>query len=142
MAPNRKMDVELKAEWVKRLRSGEIKQGKNVLHRVEDGTQCCLGVLCEIAFERGVVDRRIKSRNGSVSDGLVYNYGPKGTEPDNGVYSLPDTTWSDLRLPPVVTEWARVDPRGVHNLSEPSLANMNDNGGTFVEIAEVIEWEF
>lgn len=37
----------VRAEWVKRLRSGEYKQGMAAL-RTEDDRFCCLGVLCDL----------------------------------------------------------------------------------------------
>jgi hypothetical protein len=40
------MDAELKQKWVTALRSGEFKQGRGALE--EDGTFCCLGVLCRV----------------------------------------------------------------------------------------------
>jgi hypothetical protein len=36
-------------DWVAKLRSGTIKQGKTKLHRVEENKMCCLGVACLIA---------------------------------------------------------------------------------------------
>ena len=39
----------LKAEWVKRLRSGEYKQARGVLHSSLTDGHCCIGVLAEIA---------------------------------------------------------------------------------------------
>jgi hypothetical protein len=47
------MDAQLKAKWVKALRSGKYRQGKQVLLN-EDGEErsyCCLGVLCAVAFK-------------------------------------------------------------------------------------------
>lgn len=43
------MDKELKAKWVAALLGGEYAQGKGQLYKPEDGTYCCLGVLCEVA---------------------------------------------------------------------------------------------
>lgn len=43
------MDTELKAKWVKALRSGEFTQGVGKFER--DGKYCCLGVLCVVAGE-------------------------------------------------------------------------------------------
>ena len=43
------MNKEIKAEWVKALRSGEYKQGGGALHRGDHF--CCLGVLCDIAID-------------------------------------------------------------------------------------------
>jgi hypothetical protein len=42
----KKMDAELKAKWVKALRSGEYKQAYRSLK--EGDGYCCLGVLCAI----------------------------------------------------------------------------------------------
>lgn len=39
------MNTELKAEWLRRLRSGEYKQDKNYLRT--DSGYCCLGVLAD-----------------------------------------------------------------------------------------------
>jgi hypothetical protein len=36
-----------KEKWIRALRSGKFKQGKQRL-RADDGGYCCLGVLCEI----------------------------------------------------------------------------------------------
>jgi len=44
-----KMDAELKAKWVKALRSGEYKQGFSSFEK--EGRFCCLGVLCKIMNE-------------------------------------------------------------------------------------------
>lgn len=41
-----KMNKKVKAKWVKALKSGEFKQGKNTLKN--NGKYCCLGVLCEL----------------------------------------------------------------------------------------------
>jgi hypothetical protein len=40
------MDAELKAKWVKALRSGEYQQGTSALRRVDEF--CCLGVLADM----------------------------------------------------------------------------------------------
>lgn len=41
------MNPEIKQKWITALRSGEYKQGKNVL-RSNDDCYCCLGVLCDV----------------------------------------------------------------------------------------------
>ena|SRR5258708_25128969 len=43
---------ELKTRWVEALRSGKYKQGKNYLKN-DDGTMCCMGVLCDIIDPAG-----------------------------------------------------------------------------------------
>ena len=41
------MDKKLKAKWVKALRSGKYKQGREYLYA--NFSYCCLGVLCRVA---------------------------------------------------------------------------------------------
>lgn len=41
--------------WVRALRSGKYGWGKNELHPTEK-KYCCLGVLCEVAVQRGVIE--------------------------------------------------------------------------------------
>jgi hypothetical protein len=41
------MKADIKAEWIKRLRSGQYVQGREVLRNEKDEF-CCLGVLCDI----------------------------------------------------------------------------------------------
>ncbi len=43
------MNKEIKAKWLKALRSGEYKQGKERLYHA--GRHCCLGVLADIQGE-------------------------------------------------------------------------------------------
>lgn len=49
------MNPEMKTEWIERLRSGNYKQGRSMLN-AEDQF-CCLGVLCEIALDYGLVTK-------------------------------------------------------------------------------------
>lgn len=53
------MDKKVKEEWVKRLRSGEYKQGFQKLRSDDTGNYhyCCLGVLNTIAIEEGIVGK-------------------------------------------------------------------------------------
>lgn len=104
-------------KWVKALRSGAYQQGRNRLHSVQGDTYCCLGVLCAIAANEGVVEE--------TSNGTAYRYAG-------------DVNY----LPLVVQQWAGLDNR---DPSFPlcgiagSLAKMNDRGEDFSAIAEVIE---
>lgn len=47
------MDAEVKALWAAALRSGQYTQGFGALY--EGGKWCCLGVLCDLAHEAGVL---------------------------------------------------------------------------------------
>src|ERR1044072_7016718 len=63
------MDEELKAKWVKALRSGEYKQGQWKL-RTADGAHCCLGVLACVS---GI---GISDDGSTVPKGRGVGYGP------------------------------------------------------------------
>src|SRR6266496_5922598 len=65
---------ELLKEWVRRLRSGEYKQGQSylvTLRKNKKSTYCCLGVLTEMAYEKGIVAKRVKVLEPGLS---VINY--------------------------------------------------------------------
>lgn len=49
-----KMPKELKAKWVKALRSGKYKQGRGRLYNPETASFCCLGVLEHICLNGNV----------------------------------------------------------------------------------------
>lgn len=49
-----KLKHEVKEKWLKALRSGEYKQGRNTLYNPDTDQYCCLGVLCELAFQERV----------------------------------------------------------------------------------------
>lgn len=110
------MNEEIKAEWLTALRSGDYAQGNGRLRTAGDRF-CCLGVLCDIAEKRGIVD--------SVLDEGRYRYGEDGT----------------AYLPAEVAEWSGVPWQGV--LSDEwqayDLTVMNDKGVPFSMIADVIE---
>lgn len=114
------MNADVKAAWVAALRSGEYEQGHYVLHSTDDRF-CCLGVLCQLGVEAGVI------RPG-VSDGDKYAYGT-----DSSTSALPfevmawsgiDSPWGDL---PLEVERSR------------RLSTLNDNHLPFDDIADVIE---
>jgi hypothetical protein len=49
------MNEEIKARWVAALRNPEAKQIRGYLGN-PDGGRCCLGVLCDLAVEDGVIE--------------------------------------------------------------------------------------
>lgn len=110
------MNPSVKAKWLEALRSGEYEQGRNALN--ENGNYCCLGVLCDVA----------------VKSGLALEVGERGqiTEYDGLTAYLPDR----------VKRWAALydhNPRVPIGPLGTSLANLNDQGKTFSEIADLIE---
>lgn len=110
------MNQEIKQRWVEALRSNQYQQTKGFLH--DDIGFCCLGVLCDLAVQDGVIEET------SVNDGDYFCYDTEST-----------------LLPYEVVEWARLsskDPKVVNN-GETTLSTLNDNGNSFISIAEVID---
>jgi hypothetical protein len=107
---------EIKTEWLKRLRSGDITQTQGVLGRT-DGSRCCLGVLCDIAVEEKVVETRVEA----YTDTIIYD-------------SFSEVT------PLTVMTWAGMASRaGNITTKGTSLGDINDSGTSFSTIADIIE---
>jgi hypothetical protein len=122
------MKKEIAEKWVQALRSGDYKQGSDVLHNTSNNTYCCLGVLCDIYQQEG-------NKFNSVSDGSL------GVETANGFENLPATFFDDHPdvLPEVVMKWADISCSS-GSFDGSNLAALNDDDGyTFDEIATVIE---
>lgn len=114
------MNKQIKARWIKALRSGKYKQGVGVL-RTEDNKYCCLGVLCDLH---------------SKSTGTKW----KKTIDSDFPWEYLDT---DIDLPLEVREWANL-PINPDNNMAAQLSAYNDGAGnvsrkTFVGIAKLIE---
>jgi hypothetical protein len=119
------MKPEVKAAWVKALRSGDYKQGRSVLRRNDD-TYCCLGVLCELAVKAGAIAP-------GVLDQGAYVY---GNGPDHG----DSYGQSTMFLPCQVEEWSGIIDRKGHDEDVINdLIGYNDEGKDFAFIASVIE---
>lgn len=126
------MDAEIKNLWVEKLRDGTRVQGRGYL-RTEEGEQCCLDVLCEVAVEAGVLP---EPTLGTIANGeSVYMYGTSGEY---------------LTLPYEVQQWLGMveDTPSVpipdcveYFFGETtSLTELNDRHyWTFEQIADVIE---
>lgn len=126
------MNTEIKAAWVKALRSGDYEQGQHYLSYTDWGGQrrmCCLGVLCDLAVQQGVIPPPRVDHHGRDLYGVRYG--------------------SNISLPPEVMAWAGVEstegdlPTTLHNSAGATcLSGLNDTGSTFDEIADVIEEHF
>lgn len=118
------MNPEIKALWLKALRSGDFAQVQG--HLGDTKGFCCLGVLCEIAVAKGKITKELRSLNDN-EDRIVYD-----------VHSL--TTLSDK-----VQDWAELsarDPCIQYEGDCHTLSSLNDEVGlNFVQIADVIEKE-
>lgn len=135
---------QVRAEWVKALRDPDAQQTRNVLTRTSSTEDhpppgdCCLGVLCKIAVKNGIVQAKPIDGDGGY---CVVGYGV----PDEAV---PESThWSENYLPPQVQQWAGLGGMSVEvDLVAPdtaaapvTLADLNDEGFTFDQIADLIE---
>ncbi len=119
-------DPTVKAEWVKRLRSGAYKQGFGYLRNTDD-SYCCLGVLCEIAVEQGIIPEPKQY------PGMAWGY-VDTSQGDSARFGGP---------PKAVYRWAVGWPEGA-NSWRPTwvsrLIDMNDDEKkSFNQIAEYIE---
>lgn len=141
-----------KNKWIEALRSGDFKQGKSKLtskfpvmghYEEKEDFDCCLGVLCKIVGRDNGVIREDYS-DGSVFYGFMDAYGNKDTNPTTlpmGLTKFVELEDSNPRIEYAwygVPKWApHLDPAW-HN-ETTSLANLNDDGLTFDQIADMIE---
>ena len=126
------MNPEIKKEWLRRLRSGEYDQGTEYLRKegVRKDSYCCLGVLCEMAEEAGVVKAQPNRWGGTVTYESVYD----------------SFDFSHTELPDAVQAWAELDSALPVVKGGYTVAQFNDGdedagveGKTFDEIADLIE---
>lgn len=126
------MNPEVKKEWVAALRSGKYDQGMGSLKLEVSDTQlyCCLGVLCELAVEAGVIPPGERHED----------------QPKNYSYYF---LGEDEFLPSEVMTWANLDTNnGIYKPADnvwgydQALTDLNDNGKSFNELADIIENNF
>lgn len=138
------MDEKIKAEWVRRLRSGDYTQARETLIESdisEEGPvvegHCCLGVLVDYAIEAGCPSVRYQDgSNGAVVEvHRPEDYGwPEG---DGGWMEFEDGD-----LPQEVADWAGLIGTNPELPSGSPLIYLNDESGyTFEEIAKLIDEE-
>lgn len=109
--------------WLQALRSGEYKQCKRILSDGE--SYCCLGVACEIARKNGLnVHRTIVGQDETV---VVFDGNTK-------TLPLSVSNWLGFYAGDVVGTIYK----GCDNLVL-CLSKLNDEGKTFLEIADMIE---
>ena len=126
------MNRHIAKEWTARLRSGITRQTRKHLGR-NDGSRCCLGVLCDMAVEEGIIRFPRPFRPSKTQRGCLVFAGARHN------------------LPPEVRDWAQMKTnygqypgeigtgRSSTYGAQPSLALDNDAGANFNEIAETIE---
>lgn len=123
------MNQTIKERWISALLSGEYLQGHDKLHNVQTDEFCCLGVLCDLYIQD---HPDVQWEHDYESDCYVI-FGETGVLPSDVV------TWAGL---------SDVDP----NVKVPddndtgfymsSLTEMNDNGRSFDQIAQLIGEHF
>jgi hypothetical protein len=104
--------TEPQKKWVAALRSGEYSQVEGVL-KTPNG-HCCLGVACELAAQEGII-----------LPSMAYK-GEGGDDCLSGELE-------EVRL------WLGLNDALGRMNSPWSLADLNDDGKTFAEIADIIE---
>lgn len=127
------MDKKLKKEWVKALRSGDYQQGKSRLcTETKDGPKfCCLGVLCDIAFDETEAYWHRESKGGGWK---FCKDGTKRKDAQNSDSGEVASNEANRYLP----DWARKE-LGIDSETQIDLGSMNDRGVSFKELANHIE---
>jgi len=120
------MNKEIKAKWIEALKSGKYKQTKGTLKN-EQG-YCCLGVLCAIYKEETgkgeFEDLRGNKNNKAFKVGDII---------EEGVPPRPVVKWAGMK-----EANPNINQGGIYR----PLAVINDQGSTFLELAEIIEVHF
>lgn len=139
-----KMNTEIKQKWVNALRSGEYEQGSEKLYSGRG--YCCLGVLCDLySKENGLKwefrgDDVIKTEDEIVPSQLQkYDYFYFDDESE----FLPESVkeWAELSVKnPQVRVECEDDEDARFYVDE--IANVNDSGYSFTQLAEIIEDQF
>jgi hypothetical protein len=134
------MDDVVKAKWIAALRSGEYQQAKGVLNSTAG--MCCLGVLCDIYSKEHAVDWDYRIAT-------VTNIPLELEDKEIGHF-----LGSPLILTDKVIAWANVDSenpqilgikkfvtfKGEVTVKPTSLAELNDSGLSFNQIADMIQY--
>lgn len=133
------MKPEIKKLWIDALLSGEYEQGRGVLCRVDDGKKewCCLGVLTDLAIKAGIVMEITMSDSNDPNN-------PNAVFFDDTHEKLPVKVqqWSGLEtdLGEYSYEDINIDDEDI--VVDQTLAEDNDNGTTFEQLASIIESYF
>jgi hypothetical protein len=139
------MDQIIKEQWLGALQSGRYEMGRGALREEVNGKDkyCCLGVLCEIAVEEGVIPPGALKPNSVFGNRYFFGDPTAGTSED----------YDSGYLPRSVMDWAGLSHRNPkakvvgHERAfcdgTLSLADLNDSGDyTFQYIARFIGENF
>jgi hypothetical protein len=130
-----KLKPEVKQLWLEALRTGGFQQCSG---KLSDGVgYCCLGVLSELAHREGVLTREVQTITYNRRTETFVYYGAHADRTDLPC-EVADWAFEEFDATVVYWENPRVrDPR--LGVKVTSLADLNDEGFTFEEIADVIE---
>jgi hypothetical protein len=134
-----KMKPHIKAKWLEALRSGEYKQGRDCLHNTSDDTFCCLGVLTDLYQKEQTKNKKKKLKESVDSDAYTTHTVYTEVFEQNGSVIRKSENGVLLRS---VAMWAGLNdqnPDIVVNGSYRTVAELNDEGKSFKEIADLIE---
>ncbi len=132
------MNKEIKEKWINALLSGEYKQCRGKLIKVENNKRsfCCLGVLTDLAIKEGVISDEWKFNNNPKS--LSYGEYVIGQE-ENSVLIKEVMEWAGLS--DFDGTYFGTYDNGVFKPPQ-TLAVKNDTGASFKQIANIIKKEF
>jgi len=119
------MNPEVKAKWLEALRSGEYNQTKRTLR--DSHGYCCLGVLCEVYKEEHPEAEWVRDDISTKNGEMLFKSGEYSRK---GVPTQQVLDWANL---------TDANPEVKYNNADISVAELNDNGKSFLEIADIIE---
>lgn len=138
---------DIKRRWIEALLSGRYTQGQWYLvkhtsawdDQPESTQYCCLGVLCDLAAQDGVVPEYVV--HGTSSDYLPWQASQGHQLPCRAVVE-----WAATPARPALQDVDQGSPSAdwlvPGDIDGVSLHSLNDNGATFQEIARLIEDHF
>lgn len=128
-----KMNPEVKQKWIDALRSGKYEQGSEKLRTVTG--YCCLGVLCDLYAQEH--DTQWEFRGNEETNLQPMDYWYFGDQSEFLPESVMD--WAELKTPNPNVRIDVEDGDEDNWYYQDQIANVNDSGYSFNQIAEVIQ---
>jgi uncharacterized protein YeaC (DUF1315 family) len=139
-----KMNPEIKQKWISALRSGEYEQGDGKLYSGQG--YCCLGVLCDLYSKENNLKWEFRGDDTIKTEDEIV---PSQLQKCDYFYFDDESEF----LPESVKEWAELSVKNPQVRVEveecegarfyfDEIANLNDAGYTFPQLANIIEKQF